>query len=123
MCEILRQAAGQGDVEVSKRPGLRSSVEDRWRAAAKAAGKRADLAAMREQDPDLVDQESRLLGDALRTVVASLPDEGRALVIGHSPTNEAAILGLTGQVVEPLGKGEGVLVTEDEGGYEVSRLA
>ena len=107
---------------MTERTALRSSVEDRWRAAAKAAGKGADLEAMRAQDPDLVEQESRLLGDALREVFGLLPDQGRALVVGHSPTNEAAVLGLTGRVVAPLGKGEGVLVTEADGAFEVSPL-
>jgi broad specificity phosphatase PhoE len=123
MLEILRDAAGQSDTEVTERTALRSSVEDRWRAAAKTAGKGADLEAMRAQDPDLVEQESRLLGDALREVFRLLPDQGRALVVGHSPTNEAAVLGLTGQVVAPLGKGDGVLVTETDGAFEVSQLA
>jgi len=55
-------------------------------------------------------------------VVEALPDGGRALVVGHSPTNEAAVLGLAGQVVRPLGKGEGILLTEDGGGYQVEPL-
>ena len=42
--------------------------------------------------------------------------------VGHCPTNEAAVLGLTGQLVQPLGKGEGVLVTEDEGRFAVAAL-
>jgi hypothetical protein len=52
----------------------------------------------------------------------ALPDGGRALVVGHSPTNEAAVLGLAGQVVRPLGKGEGILLIEDGGGYQVEPL-
>jgi hypothetical protein len=48
-----------------------------------------------------------------------LPDGGRALVVGHSPTNEAAVLGLTGQVIGPLGKGGCVLIVDDEGRYSV----
>ena len=47
--------------------------------------------------------------------------DGR-LVVGHSPTNEAAVLGLTGQVIGPMGKGEGVLIVEDDGGYAVGSL-
>ena len=40
--------------------------------------------------------ESRLLGAALREVVDGLPDEGRVLSWGRaSPTNEAAVMGLT----------------------------
>jgi hypothetical protein len=43
-------------------------------------------------------------------------------VVGHSPTNEAAVLGLTGQLVPPLGKGKGVLVTEDGERFAVAAL-
>ena len=107
MLEILRHAAGQDDVPITAAPGLRSSVEDRWREAATAAGKGADLDAMRAIDPDLVERESVLLGSALRQVVEGLPEGGRALVVGHSPTCEAAVLGLAGRVVPPLGKGKG----------------
>jgi hypothetical protein len=60
-----------------------------------------------------------VLGGALRSVFDTLPDGGRALVVGHSPTNEAAVLGLAGTVVGPMGKGEGVLVVEDGGRFEV----
>ena len=52
-----------------------------------------------------------------------LPDGGRALVVGHSPTNEAAILGLVGTVVNPMRKGEGVLLVEDMGRYHVQPTA
>jgi hypothetical protein len=42
--------------------------------------------------------------------------------VGHSPTNEAAVLGLTGRLIQPLGKGEGVLVVEHDGTFDVERL-
>ncbi|HEY3530153.1 MAG TPA: hypothetical protein VGK78_13490 [Nocardioides sp.] len=119
--EILRRAAGQEEVPVTEVPGLRSSVEDRWRAAAKGAGKGATVEEMREIDPDLVEKESALLGAALRGVFDVLPEGGRALIVGHSPTNEAAVLGLATTVVGPLGKGEAVVVVEDEGRFEVLR--
>lgn len=122
MLEILRRAAGEDHVPITEAPGLRSSVEDRRREAARAAGKGADVEAMRAVDPDLVEKESLLLASALRQVVDMLPEGGRALVIGHSPTNEAAVLGLTGEVVPALGKGDGVLVVEDSGGYRVESL-
>jgi hypothetical protein len=122
MLEILRHAAGQDETPITQATGLRSSVEDRWRDAARAAGKGADLDAMRAVDPDLVDRESWLLGSTLRQVVQGLPEGGRALVVGHSPTNEAAVLGLAGRVVSPLGKGEGVLLIEDGGAYRVESL-
>ena len=122
MVTILRHAAGQDDSPISEVTGLRSSVEDRWRTAAKAAGKGATVEQIRRIDPDLVEHEERLLGAALRGVVESLPEGGRALVVGHSPTNEAAVLGLTGQLVGPMGKGEGVLVTEEAGRFAVRSL-
>jgi len=122
MLEILRHAAGQDATPITTALGLRSLVEDRWRQAAKAAGKGADLEAMRAADPDLVEKESVLLGSALRQVVEVLPEGGRALVVGHSPTNEAAVLGLTGQVVPPLGKGKGVVLIEDGGNYRLGPL-
>lgn len=120
--EILRHAAGQDGTPITVAAGLRSSVEDRWRQAAAAAGKGADLDAMRAVDPDLVEKESLLLGSVLGRVVEGLPEGGRALVVGHSPTNEAAVLGLAGQVVAPLGKGHGVLLAEDGGDYRVEPL-
>ena len=122
MLEILRHAAGQDDTPITVAAGLRSSVEDRWRQAATAAGKGADLEAIRAIDPDLVERESWLLGSALRQLVAGLPEGGRALVVGHSPTTEAAVLGLAGQLVPPLGKGDGILLIEDGGGYRVGPL-
>jgi broad specificity phosphatase PhoE len=122
MVRILRHAAGQDDVVIDEVSGLRSTVEDRWRAAAKAAGRGATVEQIRAVDPDLVEHEERLLGSALRGIVESLPDGGRALVVGHSPTNEAAVAALTGQTVEPLGKGAGVLLVEDGGKFTVNRL-
>jgi broad specificity phosphatase PhoE len=119
MAEILRAATGSDAVPITERPALRSAVEERWRTAAKTAGKGADLEAIRAVDPDLVDKESLLLGAALKQVVDGLPDGSRALVVGHSPTNEAAVLGLTYQVVAPMGKGDRVVVAEQDGDYRV----
>ena len=120
--EILRRAANQPDVPITEDTGLRSTVEERWREAAKAAGKGASAADMRAVDPELVEQESRLLAGVLRRIVDALPDGGRALVVGHSPTNEAAVLGLTGDALGQMGKGAGVLIVEDNGTYTVSPL-
>ena len=124
MLEILRHAAGQDDTPITPATdtGLRSSVENRWREAARAAGKGADLDAIRAIDPDLVERESLLLASALRQVADRLPDGGRALLVGHSPTNEAAVLGLADRVVPPLGKAKGVLLIDDGGDYRVEPL-
>jgi hypothetical protein len=42
--------------------------------------------------------------------------------VGHSPTNEAAVYGLAGQTIAAMGKGDGVLVVENGGRYEVRPL-
>ncbi len=102
--------------------GLRSEIEDRWKAAYREAGS-GELDALREADPELVEQDSATLGSALRRVLDRLSDGARALVVGHSPTNEAAVLGLTGEVVGPLGKGEGVLVIAEGGTFTVEPLS
>jgi broad specificity phosphatase PhoE len=92
--------------------GLRSRVEDRWRAAYQHAGS-GELSALRDADPELVREDSAALGAALRRVLERLPEERRALAVGHSPTNEAAVLGLTGSIIEPMAKGAGVLVVAE----------
>jgi broad specificity phosphatase PhoE len=101
--------------------GLRSEREDRWRDLAGQAGG-GDLDALRAADPAFVAEEAGRLGAALGRVLDRLGDGGRALVVGHSPTNEAAVLGLTGELVAPLAKGAGVLVSEDQGRYRVEAL-
>jgi phosphohistidine phosphatase SixA len=107
---------------VTVNTGFRSSVEERWfEAARRAEGK--DLEAFRKVDADLVLREAALIGGVLEAVLKSLPDGGRALVVGHSPTNEAAVLGLTGEVVQPIAKGAGVRVVEEGGHYGVEPVA
>jgi phosphohistidine phosphatase SixA len=103
-------------------PGLRSAVEERWRAAYEKAGS-GTRQVLREADPELVEEDSAALAAALRRVLESLNDGGRALVVGHSPTNEAAVLGLAGEMVEPISKGGGVLVVEEDGSFRVEKLA
>jgi hypothetical protein len=75
------------------------------------------LGPLREADPELVAEDSELLGAALRRILDGLPDGGRALVVGHSATNEAAVMGLTGEIVAPLAKGAGVRVVVGDDGY------
>jgi broad specificity phosphatase PhoE len=102
-------------------PGLRSEREDAWREASEKAGS-GSLEAMRTAGPELVGEDSAALGAALGRVLDALPDGGRALVVGHSPTNEAAVLGLTGEIVDPISKGAGVLVIAEEQGFRVQSL-
>src|SRR5438132_12848776 len=75
----LRHPVAGGVIVV---PGLRSAVEERWfEVSRRAEGK--DLEAFRKVDPDLVEKESMLHGDALGALLQSLPEAGRALVVGH----------------------------------------
>jgi hypothetical protein len=74
---------------------------------------------LREADPDLVSEDSVALAEGLRRLFSRLADGERALAIGHSPTSEAAVLGLAGVVIAPLGKGEGVVLTAENDMFEV----
>ena len=118
LAALAEKVAGGVVVEA----GLRSEVEDRWRAAYRDAGS-GDLQALRAADPELVEEDSATLGSALRRVLGRLPDGGRVLVVGHSPSNEAAVLGLTGQTVPPMSKGDGVLVVEEDDRFRVEPLS
>jgi broad specificity phosphatase PhoE len=102
-------------------PGLRSDAEDRWREIAGQASEKS-LDGFREVDRHFVDGEAERLGAAIRRVLDRLDDGDRALVVGHSPTNEAAVLGLTGEVVGSMGKGEGVLVVADGDRFSIEAL-
>jgi broad specificity phosphatase PhoE len=107
-CTLREPVPGGAVVEA----GLRSRVEERWRDAYQRAGS-GELAALRAADPELVREDSAVLGAALRGVLERLPEGGRALAVGHSPTNEAAVLALTGSIVAPIAEGAGVLVVAE----------
>jgi len=116
--KIWRDAVGDNE-PIQEEPSLRSDNEDRWKETYRKADS-SELARMREADPDFVREESASLADALRGVFERLPDNGAALVCGHSPTNEAAVFGLTGEIIGALDKGAGVRITqEDSGSYRV----
>ena len=99
-------------------PGLRTATEGRWREIYAETGK-PDLESFRAADPGFVAAEQERLGAALRRIFAALREGGCALAVGHSPTNEAAVLGLTGEIVAPLAKGDGVRVVARDDGYQV----
>lgn len=102
-------------------PRFVSEKEDRWFRAYERSGA-GDLASFTEADPELVAEESERFAAALADVFGALPEGGKALVVGHSPMNEAAVYGLTGVIVDPVPKGAGVRVTRVDGGYEVVPL-
>jgi broad specificity phosphatase PhoE len=102
-------------------PGLRTEAEGRWREIYAQTGK-PDLDSFRAADPEFVEAEVERLGAALGRIFATLSGNGRALAVGHSPTNEAAVFALTGEVVRPLAKGAGVLVVADGSEHRVEPL-
>ena len=75
--------------------------------------------AFRVVDSEFVEAEAQQLGSALRRVLDRLDDGQRALLVGHSPTNEAAVYGLTGQDIHQMDKGSGVVVVVDGEAYTV----
>jgi broad specificity phosphatase PhoE len=99
-------------------PGLRTESEGRWRDIYAQTGK-PDLASFRAADPAFVEAEQTRLGAALGRIFFALPEDGRALAVGHSPTNEAAVFALTGHEIAPLAKGAGVLVEVHGDEYRV----
>jgi phosphohistidine phosphatase SixA len=116
-CALREPIPGGAVVE----PGLRSDREDRWRGAYRKAGS-GRLEDLRSADPELVESDSRALGEALGRILERLDDGETALVVGHSPTNEAAVLGLTGEIVAPISKGSGVLLSADAESFRIERL-
>lgn len=95
---------------------LRSDVEERWRVAYRAAGA-GDLESLRNADPDLVATDSKTLASGLRRILELLGEDERALAVGHSPTNEAAIYGLTGVIVAPMDKGQAITISHTGDGF------
>jgi broad specificity phosphatase PhoE len=102
--------------------GLLSEEEDRWRSAGKAA-RSSRVDAIAREDPDLVQREGARLKGVVEELFARVPEEGRALAVGHTPLIEAAVYALTGVIVEPLSECEGVAVTrESSGEYRLEEL-
>ena len=115
----LLRGSGQKLPSHSVTPALATQEEDRWRAAAKAAGS-SRVDAIRAVDPDLVTGEVERLGRGAEELFDRVPDGGRALAVGHSPLIEAAVFGLTGVVLEPLAECQGLTITRNnEGKYEI----
>jgi len=91
---------------------FRSAHEDRWKAAYAETGS-GRITDFLQAAPELVAAEAAQFAQAVRRVATLLPDSGRALVVGHSPMHEAAVYGLTGKLIEPLGKGQAVILRFD----------
>ena len=115
--------AGMGGHRLSGvvvRPGLGSSREEEWKAAAAGSTK---LDALLQANEALVGVEAERLAGELRSLIAELPEGGYALAIGRSPMIECGIWGLTGKRFDPLGECEGFLIAEHrQGRLEVEEV-
>lgn len=109
----------QGGIVVE--PRLRSEAEDRWRALAGQTDT-GSIEEFLDLDSAFVEDEAARLASGLSATLQRLEHGEMAIAVGHSPTNEAAVYGLTGQAIAPMGKGQGVLVVSDAGGHRVERL-
>ena len=101
--------------------GFRSTMEERWFSVARQSGSR-DIGAFQKADSALVEEEAKRFGGALRRVFETLNDGRRALIVGHSPMHEAAVYGLTGQVIAPISKGSGVRIVQDGRDFRIEPL-
>lgn len=95
--------------------GFRSAHEARWKAAY-AETDSGHITDFLGAAPDLVEAEAIQFAEAVRRVAGLIPDPGRALVMGHSPMHEAAVYGLTGETINPLGKGRAVVLNLEASG-------
>ena len=59
------------------------------------------------------DGSPEALAGVVLELFAEIPEDGRALAVGHTPLIERAVLGLTGREIDALGECEGVLLTID----------
>jgi len=122
MLEILRHAAGQAGTPITAATGLRSPAEDRWRDAAKAAGKGADLDAIRAVDPSCWRGSRCCSPRRCGRWPAGCPRAaGRwwwATARPARPPCSAWPAGLSRR----WAKGEGILLLEDRGDYRAEPL-
>lgn len=82
----------------------------------------SDLAAIRELMPDFIAEESATMAGHLGNIVRGLPDGARALIVGHAPGIELAVLGLADRVIRPCAELEGVqLEFEDSDSVRIVR--
>ena len=99
--------------------GFRSLDEDRWRAIY-GETKRGELEAFLLADRPFVERETRRFRGALERVVSHTPDDGHALVVGHSPMLEAAVWGVTQTAIPALGKGRAVSLVYADGAFTLA---
>lgn len=118
---LLAGFGGRVDGGVVVDEGFRSPDEDRWREIYSETGS-GEIQAFLDADEAFVQREAERFAEAVHRVAEGIPEDGRALVVGHSPMHEATVYGLTGETIPPLGKGEGVIVVMDGADVRHERL-
>jgi broad specificity phosphatase PhoE len=99
--------------------GFRSEREARWREIY-AGAKKGDLEAFLLVDYPFVESEARRFVAALRRVEGHTTEDGRSLVVGHSPMLEATVWGATGDSIKALAKGSGVTLLFEDGVFALA---
>lgn len=99
--------------------GFRSTREDRWREIY-ARTHKGDIEAFLIADYAFVQDESQRFLAALERVAAHTPDDGRSMVVGHSPMLEATVWAATGDMLPALGKGEAIVLVHEAGGFKLA---
>jgi phosphohistidine phosphatase SixA len=70
------------------------------------------------------DRSPLAMAGVVTALLDAVPDGGRGLAVGHTPLIERAVLGISGQEIDPLGECEGVLLSreDDEHPVEIEEL-
>lgn len=73
--------------------------------------------------PDGTPTEEDIAGaaQAIRRILADLPEDGTALAVGHTPILEESIRALTGTEIRPFKECEGVVLVEEDDRVRVER--
>lgn len=103
-------------------PLLRSEREDQWKELVISTGSGA-VEDLLLADADFVEAEADRIASGLRAILATLGHGEMALAVGHSPTNEAGVYGLTRATIGPMAKGTGVLLVESARGVHVEPIS
>jgi phosphohistidine phosphatase SixA len=110
-----------------RRHAQREKDEDRLSDAGRDLAARVASTTTRSFDRVFVSPAARAseparLADVLGELFGELPDDSRALVVGHTPLIEKSVAGLTGREIAPLSECEGVLIVEEGGEYRMEEL-
>jgi phosphohistidine phosphatase SixA len=121
--EDVGRAAAEGYDAVFVSPAERAAETAAWivRGSGRQLPEHGVIAGLAGRDETGGSPEGMAAG--VRTLLASVPDGGIGLAVGHTPFVERAMTGLTGQEPEPFAECEGIRVTlRDDGHLEVEEI-